>query len=195
MNRYRFEPNYEPAAEFSGLASSEELSEEVGVYAASVPFVVANCGPLAQRFISAVPDWYVELAEGSGLVANCDIRLHSLLEGQYPASPGWHCDAAIRETRFSSDSGGHRVDHNLIGCISSSPGGVSNTEFLDSVFEIETDAVYGNGAELWGEVDRELNSQPTKVGDTRDGVLYGFDPWTLHRVAPARVAGFRLFSV
>jgi hypothetical protein len=193
MNHYRFAPNYQAAAHFNGLASQADLRQEVGVYAAGIPFVQEHCGPLAQRFLQAIPEWYLELAEQSGLVANCDIRLHDLLAGQYPASPGWHCDAATRETQFSAAAGGHKVDHNLIGCISSAVGGVSNTEFLEQEYEIDSDAVYGNGVELWNEIDRALGMNVGGVTGTEDGILYQFDPWTLHRAVPARVPGLRLF--
>jgi hypothetical protein len=190
--RYRFRSNWQPVASFPGYASENELVRERGVYAADPAFVRCHCGPLAQRFLDAVPQSYWEAAKAAGLETNCDIRLHAMEAGHFPATPGWHCDAAVRETQFAG-RGDVSVQANLVGCISSDLDGVSNTEFYLPDFEIESDAQYGNGATLWNEVDAILEAGADEVFQARDGTLYQFDPWTLHRAAPARVRGLRLF--
>jgi hypothetical protein len=193
VNHYEFVPSLKEVATFDGLASPSALEKEVGVYAADLGFIRTHCGPLAQSFIDAVPQEYYREAKKSGLVPNCDIRLHYLKAGQYPAAPGWHCDAATRETSFDAKAPGIAITNNLVGTISSSAYGVSNTEFALDSLTIDSEYDYGNDPQLWKEVDDALNESAPRTLTTEDGVLYGFDPYTLHRAAPAKTLGWRLF--
>jgi hypothetical protein len=193
VNHYEFVPALKELSSFDGLASPSALEKEVGVFAADLAFVRAHCGPLAQRFIDAVPQDYYRQAKKAGLYPNCDVRLHYLSPGQYPAAPGWHCDAAIRETSFDSLAPSVAVANNLIGTISSSAYGVSNTEFALAPLTIDSAYTYGNDPLLWKEVDAALNESSPGTFTTEDGVLYGFDPYTLHRATPAKTLGWRLF--
>ena len=193
MNHYEFAPNITQLGSFDGFADNEDLEKEVGVFASDLDFVRAHCGPLALRFLDAVPATYHAFADASGLVANCDIRLHYLQVGQYPASPGWHCDAAIRETVFDATAPTVPVSNNLIATISSSKEGVSNTEFSLAELSIDSEHVYGNDPLLWEEVDARYAAAPPRTLSTKDGILYGFDGYSLHRAAAAKASGWRLF--
>jgi len=192
INHYRFEPNYRKIAKFDGNASEEELLAERGVFAADLEFVQTNCGSLGQRLIDAVPDWYYQSADEQGLEINCDLRLHRLEPGQYPAAPGWHCDAAQREVAFANLDASTEVASSIVACISSDPGGVSNPQFLNEAFTIDSVNEYGNAPELWREVSEQL-SETGACEDSADGEMILFDPWTLHRVRPAKCSGIRLF--
>lgn len=199
MNDYAFVPDFRTVAHFDGRAGDDELSREVGVYAAPIAFVRERCGPLAQRFLDAVPAEYLAMAEEAGLSANCDVRLHRLERGDYPASPGWHCDAALRETAFSDESERVAISNSLIGSISSAPAGergISTTEFLTGPSSHTSEVAY-NTAPFWAEVssaaDAALVAGSNRAVRAEDGQLTMFSCDALHRATPATRAGWRLF--
>lgn len=191
--RHQFAPNYAPVAAFDGFAAAEVLLAEQGMFAASEEFVRTHGGPLALRFMDAVPEDYRQAARSAGLELNVDLRVHDLDVGDFPASPGWHCDSPFREVAFDARAQMRAVQRNLVGTISTEPGGVSNTEFLDGPMTLFSEAEAGSFA-LWREVDAHIG--PTtewETTSTRDGELTEFDCATLHRATAARVAGVRMF--
>lgn len=193
--RYVFEPNYKIITDLGGMASVSELEREVGVYSATPQFVRKNCGPIANRILDHVPaDYYAE-AKSLGLYPNCDVRIHRLYPGDYPAYPGWHCDGEYRETYFSQpDLDKIKVGHHLVCTVSSHPNGVSNTQFLDDKFEFESDLVPTSDNTLWGQVHKALaDYKDLWTWNSFDGQLIQFDPRTLHRTMPAKIRGWRLF--
>lgn len=191
---YSFEPNFEIIKIFPGQASIEQLEREQGVYSATPEFVIKHCGPLAKKLLNTVPQEYYQEAKRLGLYPNIDIRIHRLYRGDYPAYPGWHCDGEYRETYFSQpDLDKIKVSKHLIATISSHPEGVSNCQFLSERFEYEPKQVDSEHT-LWGQVHSKLEQKPNKkVFDSQDGQLILFDSWSLHRVMPARIRGWRLF--
>lgn len=191
--RYSFKPNLKIVGAFYGKASVQDLSEEVGVYSASPEFVREHCGPIAKSMLDAVPQWYYEEARELGLYPNVDVRIHRLYPGNFPAYPGWHCDGEYRETYFAQpDMHKIKVHHHLTGTVSTEDVGISCTEFL--IEPVECD-IAGSDSEntFWGQVDASVNEKVRRFCFIPDGNLALFDSWTLHRCAPARSRGWRLF--
>ncbi len=86
--------------------------------------------------LDLVPDWYYEKAEQLKLYPNCDVRIHRLYPGDFPAYPGWHCDGEYRETYFSQpDLDRINVHYHITATASSHSCGVSNTQFLNEPFK------------------------------------------------------------
>lgn len=190
---HEFTPNYGPVATFDGFATAEVLLAEQGMFAASEDFVRAHGGPLARRFMDAVPEDYRQAAVSAGLELNVDLRVHELDVGDFPASPGWHCDSPFREVAFDARAQTRAVQRNLVGTISTDHVGVSNTEFLDEPVTLFSDAEAGSFV-LWREVDAHVGQRlERETTRTRDGELTEFDCATLHRATAAQVAGVRMF--
>lgn len=192
--QYNFNPNFKVVATIPGVATIEDLSKEQGVYSATPQFVKKNCGDIARSLLALVPYTYYDEAEDLGLFVNCDVRIHRLYPGDFPAYPGWHCDGEYRETYFSQpDMNRVRVHNHLIATISSHEGGVSNTQFLAEPFSADIESVDSEHT-LWGQINCQLEKKQQKTTfDTKDGQLMMFDSWTLHRAMPARIRGWRLF--
>ena len=190
---FTFLPNYRVVGEFNGLASIAALDAERGMYSASAEFVRRHGGPIAVGLLDAVPAWYYAEAESLGLQVNCDVRIHRLYPGDFPAYPGWHCDGEYRETYFSQpDLARVRVHHHLVATVSTHHQGVSNTQFLAQPFEAAVDSDAAD-VTLWGQVHRQVEAAQRRTWDSRDGQLVAFDSWALHRAMPARIRGWRLF--
>jgi hypothetical protein len=191
--RLEFSPRFEILSTVSPTASIADLELERGVYSATPRFVAENCGDISRALLKAVPDSYYAEAERLGLYPNCDVRIHRLYPGDYPAYPGWHCDGEYRETYFSQpDLDRINVSHHITATVSSHEGGVSNTQFLNEPFACEVDPAID--VALWGQVHRQLEKKPNKIlWDTSDGQLVHFDARTLHRAMPTKVRGWRLF--
>lgn len=192
--QFRFRPDVSIVARLPGVAPIRDLEGEVGVYSATPDFVRRHCGPIARSILDAVPDDYHAEAASLGLHVNCDVRIHRLYPGDFPAYPGWHCDGEFRETYFSQpDMDRIRVHRHLVATVSSHECGVSNTEFLAEPFDFRSDRI-GPDHGLWQQVNEALEAVPTRrTTATRDGELTCFDSWTLHRAMPARIRGWRLF--
>lgn len=190
---YHFKPNFRVAAEAIGCYPISDLEKERGVYSATPQFVRDNCGDIARQFLALVPDWYYAEAESLKLWPNCDVRIHRLYPGDFPAYPGWHCDGELRETYFSQpDLNRIQVHKHLTATASSHSGGVSSPQFLEEPFSCNV--VESADVALWGQVDAALEQKQSKrIWDSVDGQLVLFDSWTLHRTMPAKIRGWRLF--
>jgi hypothetical protein len=163
------------------------------MFAADEPFARVHGGPLTTRILDAVPADYRDDAARAGLALNIDARVHDLTVGDFPASPGWHCDSPFREVAFDARAATRAVQRNLIATISTSPHGVSNTLFLDTPVHVESSASAGSFA-LWRDVDAHLRCRTDLATTaTSDGDLTEFDCHTLHTATPARTDGVRLF--
>ena len=192
--KYKFIPNFNVVENISpGVFSIKDFSSEVGVYSATPEFVKKNCGDLAKLILSKIPCAYYEEADFLGLYPNCDIRIHRLYPSDIPAYPGWHCDGEYRETYFSQpDLNRIKVSKNIVCTLSTYEDGVSNTEFLDQIFDFES--IEEPDFILWQQVNRELKKlRSKKIYQSKDGELIQFDNWTLHRAIPAKIRGWRLF--
>jgi len=132
-----------------------------------------------------------------------DTRSHMLMPGQYPAIPGWHCDAYPRGQHSSGQpdlwSGNPKCFHYVV-TISDQRDGVSNTTFL----EASEVALLVRPEEVWGSVheDLERRLREPSAADPRygrktwavpDGHLLRFNQESLHRATKTHTKGWRWF--
>ena len=191
---YEFNANHSTVATVCGTATLEDLESEQGMYSATPEFCNEHGGPIAKSLLQSVPESYLNEARSRGLYPNIDVRVHRLYEGNYPAYPGWHCDAQHRETYFGQPKPDQtKLSNHLIATVSSHTDGISLTQFIDEPVEINLPESDPN-EKLWKKVDAEMR----KIGDWKtwtmpDGKLTQFDCWTLHRCVPASKRGWRLF--
>lgn len=185
-------PNFSVVGRFQGYASRDELLSQQGMFAADYDFALRHSDDLARSMLESIPDWYHDESVRQGKELNIDIRVHSLLEGQYPATPGWHVDAAVRETSFDDAAVKEPVSHSLVGTISDSKFGVSNTVFCED--SLSFDDTYENLVTRNCKKLQEGMPRGVEEWVSSDGVWTLFDPCTVHRVAAANVDGTRLFA-
>lgn len=192
--KYTFNPNYKLLCRLQGQYSIADLEKEVGVYSATPDFIRKHCGKIANNILESIPGWYYDEAEKLGLFPNCDVRIHRLYPGDFPAYPGWHCDGEFRETYFSQpDLDRIKVHKHIICTVSSHEGGVSNCRFLKQPFELQTVQPTQDHT-LWGQLDKAISEQSRNdFFDSSDGEMILFDSWTPHKVMPAKIRGWRLF--
>lgn len=191
---HTFKPNFQTIARVPGRYKINELEKEIGVYSASSNFVRQHCGPIANSILDSIPSWYYEEADKLKLNVNCDVRIHRLYPGDYPAYPGWHCDGEFRETYFSQpDLDRIKVSKHIIATVSSHEEGVSNPEFLNQIYHF-TSSEQNQTHNLWQQVNEAIHKDNNiSIVPTHDGEIICFDNWTLHRVCPAKIRGWRLF--
>lgn len=194
LTTYEFRPQFQVIGSVPGHAAIADLERERGVYSATPEFVEQHCGGIARRILAQIPSWYFDEAARLGLYPNCDVRIHRLYPGDFPAYPGWHCDGEYRETYFAQPDLARIQVHKHITCtVSSHADGVSNTQFLDEPFTVSLSPPDQEHT-LWGQVDRALGGrQSLHTWDSLDGQLVCFDSWSLHRCRPAKIRGWRLF--
>ena len=190
----KFNNNYNCVGKVKGVYSFlEELDREIGIYSATPEFAYENSGPIVKSILDGIPKSYYQLAKENGLYPNIDVRIHRLYPGNYPAYPGWHCDAHFRETYFGQPKEEYTtVSNHLICTVSSNEGGISNTVFARESLELEIKPEE-NGIPNWAKVDNMVNEIGIKEIEMIDGDLTTFDSFTLHRASPAKVRGWRLF--
>lgn len=192
MPIYHFEPSLQQVGSFAPTATIEQIAEEVGIYSASPNFIRDNGGPLTNAILDQIPsDWFAE-AEDLGLYPNIDVRVHRLYKDDFPAVPGWHCDGEYRKTYHSQPELDKIVMHrHIVGTVSTSPTGVSLTEFVTDPLSVEIDE--SGNAGVWEQVHRHIDKVGPTIVEAQDGALYDFGSMTLHRCAPAKERGWRLF--
>ena len=180
-----------------GTFDLDELEQEQSMYSATPEFCREYGGPITRNILQEVPEEFYAQAHQRGLFPNIDVRIHRLYPGNYPAYPGWHCDAQFRETYFGQPRREQtEISDHLICTVSSQPNGVSNTEFIDESVELEiADHDPEEGVAFWALVDRQMKKERkgVKIWRMPDGYLTRFDCLTLHRCRPATRRGWRLF--
>lgn len=191
MKQHTFLPEYETVGSVWPTATIEELAEYNSVYAASPEFAVRNSGPIVKRILDKIPEWWWQECRDRGLLPNIDVRVHRLYKGSYPAFPGWHCDAELRETYFGQPDLDRTPISKTVTCtVSTLPGGLSNTEFLAEPITVSINV--GESDEmLWGQVHRQVGDRQT--WRMPDGAIVSFSHHALHRAMPAISRGWRLF--
>jgi len=191
---YNFTPNISIIGKINNQYTISDFEKEIGVYSATPEFIKKNCGKISNLILDKIPTWYYEEAKKLNLFPNCDVRIHRLYPGDFPAYPGWHCDGEYRETYFSQpDLNRIKVSKHIICTLSTDENGISNSQFLDEPFSFET-SIESQDFPLWQQIDAIIDKKPSKkILDTFDGELYLFDSLTLHRVMPAKIRGWRLF--
>ncbi|AYV78181.1 MAG: hypothetical protein Edafosvirus6_30 [Edafosvirus sp.] len=208
----QFKPNFKTLTNVQGKFLIKDFEKEVGVYSATPEFVKKNCGPIANMFLSKIPQSYFDELAKAQLYPNIDVRIHRLYPGDYPIShmypafPGWHCDGEYRETYFGQpDLQKTKVSHHIVATASSymegneesKTTGVSNTQFLTIPFNT---TVVNPTSEitLWRQVHENLmkylkDYKGNCFYDTKDGEMILFDSSSLHRAMPTKIRGWRMF--
>jgi hypothetical protein len=193
-DRIEFTPSFSVVATFDATYDRADFAGERSMYACSPDYVRTHGGDIARLAIDSIPDRYLSGADARGMYPNVDIRVHHLDTGDFPASPGWHCDSPLRELHFGQRSGARvPVEQSLIATASTNPHGVSNTQFLTRPYSMNLTPT-GEEFTLWQHVDRHIGEPtPDALFNSRDGQLIQFDTHTLHRAMPATRTGIRLF--
>lgn len=196
--KHIFNANYQVVSELNqNVFDLEEMNEEQSMYSATPEFCQEHGGPITCDILDKVPKDFFTEASDRGLYPNIDVRIHRLYPGNFPAYPGWHCDAQFRETYFGQPRREHtQISNHLICTVSSQHGGVSNTEFIADQVEIDIpDHDLEEGTPFWAQVNLKMEQEHKDVWTWAmpDGSLTRFDCFTLHRCMPARKRGWRLF--
>ena len=141
-----------------------------------------------------MPQSYIDEANDKGLYPNIDVRVHRLYQGNYPAYPGWHCDAQFRETYFGQpETERTKLSSHLIATVSSDTDSISQTQFIDENITMDMPKTDPDES-FWKKVDTQMRDRKGyKTWVMPDGKLTRFDCWTLHRCMPAVKRGWRLF--
>lgn len=171
----------------------EHFSEK-SLHRCSPTMVLLQDAPLAKYICSSIMHQYKEdisRAEKEGLSAIVDTSIQKLLPGQYPETPGWHCDGVPRHPYDGRPSFGaiSPAAFSVMVSLSSEPMGVSNTEFV-------MDAVK---PKIWDEdnIFRDLNEQvcriAPRVATFPDGTFIKYTPKTIHRAVATHRRGWRFW--
>lgn len=186
-------PNVNVVGEVSGVYTMPELSDEVGVMQATPEFVRANCGPVANRFLDAIPAEFFEMANRLGMNVQCEIRIHKMHKGDYPAYPGWHCDDPGRADYHGQPDYDRNIPGlHIFGSVSTDADGVCNPWFAGRPITIEVPTELREGETMWAIADAQIRAEGIDAFPTRDGLLYQFDNNSLHEVVQAHRRGWRL---
>lgn len=84
----RFNSQIKTVGEFNCQWDSNEIKNEPMFYKSHISFVREHCGPITESFLDAIPYGW----ENSII----DSRVHMLMNGWYPAIPGYHHDDVPR---------------------------------------------------------------------------------------------------
>ena len=199
---YKFNHNHKVVRtikDFEKGVEIKDMEKEQGMYSATPEFCRKHGGPITQKLLDAVPKEYLNNAWKKGLYPNIDVRVQRLYPGNYPAYPGWHCDAQFRETYFGQPKTEMtELSNHLIATVSTDQCGISSTEFINEDINLQINNYDPTeGEPFWKIVDtniRKMNESITlNTWLMPQGQLTTFDCWTLHRAKPAIKRGWRLF--
>lgn len=177
--------------------SIERLTAEPSLFSNSPEGVRAQGGTFSKFALAHIEEHYakeVKRAKEEGLSPIVDVRVQRLMPGMYPSIPGWHCDAVPRRNYDA------QPDFRLINpaafhvCVllSTSAGGVSNTQFMDQRhnFSLWTD---GPSGRVYQKLHEDIEDLKPSVIQVRDGDFVKFTPYTPHRAMPCHKRGVRMF--
>ena len=119
-----------------------------------------------------------------------DTRVHMLMDGMYPAIPGWHGDGFPRTDRWSQPdlkAFSPTVRHFVFIC--GTQHNISQTEYCFD--EVEIPGL--NMKAIWHDVDKHVCDNPCESYFQTDGELVEFDQRQLHRATAATGKGWRFF--
>lgn len=127
------------------------------------------------------------------LNVNVDTRVTQCMKGFYPSIGGWHMDEVPRSKLYSQpDFSKIEPHHKHFLYILSSTENHSRTEFINEPFEVPMwrENVYQNLDEHVNNLIKEGVLSTTFV---KEGHLYEFDKYSVHRATPANNPGWRFF--
>lgn len=189
---HTFSSEIETIDSFTGVASIDQIANEVGMFSASPAFVLEHGGPLTRNIVSRIPsDWLQECSD-LGFYPNIDVRVHRLYPGDFPAVPGWHCDGEFRADYHAQPDLTKLSQHShLIASVSTHPQGVSLTELVSE--DLSIDVTDSNDAGVWQQVHETVESLKPQTVSVKDGNLSKIGAMTLHRATATQHRGWRLF--
>lgn len=185
-----FIPDYRTVAVISGTYPAEELLTQKGMFAADLTFAYTHATPVLKTILDCIPASYHQQAAENCMELNIDVRVHELLPGEYPATPGWHCDAPQRETQFVENAATVPVKQSLVVNVSSHSNGVSNTVFATKPVNLPNNRM---DYSTWELMNTHYGTDLTPYHVTKDGEYIQFSPYTPHCIQPAQHAGVRMF--
>jgi hypothetical protein len=174
--------------------TEKDIKDEPMWFHASLDKLLAfdwkKCGSITKAFID-------ELTHNTDFCDNSeeiriDSRSHMLMEGWYPAIPGWHHDdvprtAPNKQPDYSSKT---RTKHAMLVVNAD----VSPTEFITSDIEVHVPKFCSSNKPFYYEADFFLNADKTKKTIcVRDNQMVFFDDRTFHRATPTLKNGWRFF--
>lgn len=185
--KYVFDNASEVIARVEKEPSITELEAEPMLFSAGLGLAFDNGGPLTRDIICHLPtgqcpkDKYIVI----------DTRVHMLMEGMYPAIPGWHGDGFPRQEKGSQPdlkAFDPEVEHFV--CLLGSNGrwGTSKTEFYTKPVELDIWE-----SRVWQSVDMQMADHRAHRMNVQPGEIVRFNQRTLHRATPCVEAGWRLF--
>lgn len=210
--------NTDPIAEVGIIPpvfSVDEIEGTPMLFSASPEFARANGGPMTEWALDVLErseDYQRVMVDRN--TTNHEVLRHiiidtkvvMLMEGQYPAIPGWHCDAVKRCSTYAQPDLGAIDDNGLHWVVTTSTHdeGVSNTEFLETEDGV---VCFVDPTRVWGSVNERINETlnlspedknsllvtAPKIKKTKDGVIYKFTQRDLHQAARAHNSGWRWF--
>lgn len=189
----RFSSQIRILGEFKSDWGKDDIKNEPMFYKSSFAFASENAGPITKAFLDSVPDdWHDSVI---------DSRSHMLMNGWYPAIPGFHHDDVPRPpiaegahfltaSQPDYDNPRYRSEH-LMGLVNAH---VCPTEF--AIGECEMPAIPDGGLiyrEWHNEVIRLLETGELKSVKAESGKLIYFDWQTFHQGTAAVGSGWRWF--
>lgn len=178
---------------FNPLGMADVLAEP-SLFSCSSLMVNQVGGPLTRSALNQIEQFYpkqIEVAKKAGLTPIIDVRVHRLMPGQYPAIPGWHCDAVPRNN-YHGQPDFSMVDpaaFHVCLLLSNEKQGVSNTEFVDSVIKPKM----WDDEHVYRDLHREVERIKPDIVELPDGVFAWFNQRSIHRASPCHRRGVRMF--
>jgi hypothetical protein len=190
MKKIILYPEITTVGKIHPITAVHTIERETMIFSGSPEFVRKQPGAeLANMILSSIED--PKLKCPKHLYPVIDTRSHMLMEGMYPAIPGWHCDGVIRDTETGQPdfSKLDPLARHTVVTMSSVPGGTSRTEFVTEPLEVQYDE-----RKVWGSIDEDINEEldPTTIS-LDDGIITTFNQTTLHRATSTMKKGWRFF--
>jgi hypothetical protein len=189
----RFNSQIQIVGEFPSVWDKNAIKNEPMFYKSSYRYVRQNAGPITTAFLDSIPDGW----ENSII----DSRSHMLMNGWYPAIPGFHHDDVPRPpiaegAHFLTAS---QPDYDNPSYLSEHLMGLVNAEVCPTEFaigECEMPAIPDGGLiyrEWHNKVLQLLASGQIKSVKAESGKIIQFDWQTFHQGTKAVSSGWRWF--
>jgi hypothetical protein len=179
-----FHSNIKKLGLYMNKFSEDEIKNEPMFYRSSYDFVINNCGPIMNDFLSKVPKKFL---------TNCliDSRSHMLMEGFWPCIPGWHHDDVPR-TLPNKQPDYRNINNNAKFIMALVNSSLSPTEFL--IGNIILPDIKTKIYKRWNPIiNKEINEKKiNSIIIDNDELIY-FDNNTIHQGTRATKFGWRWF--
>lgn len=167
------------------LFTEDVIKDEPMYHKANEMFVKFDTeqGPITKAFFTALPDDWKPHSQVPISGALFDSRVHMLMDGWYPAIPGFHLDSVPR-----GDDGQPLPGTGDAECVLTFLG-ITPTLFIEGDLEFEYDPSETIYKQLDQAVEGWIDSGEGTVVEGEPGVLYYLDSQTVH-AAQANYQGF-----